>query len=583
VGPPEEELVDGSLVGQWTGPWNLELVINPALSQGAPFNDPDRDWAEIAHMVVLPPREAGDKTLVLVVCRRLDGASVGGHGGDVPSVSFLLDPDDPLALQTLVVNGLPGPTGMGAKDPFCGSHVLTAAGDVFWVGGTDVVAEAADPAFQPWGHAQTYLLVRQPDPLGWQWQDAGTMGDPRWYGSVTTLRDGSKAIWGHAANPVSIPPADTTREYVTITGTTAVWSTPGVTLVNERLAGCNPTPPSLSLGEFPHLHVVRNERVLWTGMDVPSVPATDALFDLDACGGTAERFVDDLNVGEPHPQTAGLNSVHLINLARNPDVEVVYALGGAVHDAPVPEISGQVVRMIDPDDGTEWDDSPPDLNAGVINANTVILLDGSIVRFGGYGWDEASQTYLARLRPERYKPPEVFASPSTGWDVMQKARHERRYHSTAVLLQDGRVIVGGGDDVSEYGVVEPSWYSVEIFNPTYMFNYPRPRITAAPTQIGYGVAFQFSAILRTTSTAGEFRVALVGPGSATHAVDFSQRYVVLDVNLQASIISSDPNLPSTLSVTAPPDDWTAPPGWYLLTVVNSQGMPAAARWVQVGL
>ena len=141
VGPPEGEPDDPLEFGQWLGPWNLEQLINPGLPPGAPANDDLRDWGESAHGVVLPPREAGEKSLVLMVCRRKDGPECNGNGGDVSSKAFLLDPDDPMALETMVVNGLSGSIDLGARDPFCGGHVLTAAGDVFWASGTDVPSD----------------------------------------------------------------------------------------------------------------------------------------------------------------------------------------------------------------------------------------------------------------------------------------------------------------------------------------------------------------------------------------------------------------------------------------------------------
>jgi len=580
--------------GQWLGPWDIEQLVNPGLPPGSPANDDLRDWGESVHAVVLPPREAGAKTLVLMVCRRKDGPECAGNGGDVSSKAFLLDPDDPMALQTMVVNDLTGSIDLGARDPFCGGHVLTAAGDVFWASGTDVAAEANDCSGTPYGHEYAYLVAWNDTAHAWEWQPAGTMGDPRWYASLTTLPDGRKLISGHLALPISTPPATETHEYVTIDGTTVTWATPGLAPTNDRLNACQPNPPTLSLLDYPHLHVVRAQRVMWTGRELNGV-FTDAFLRLDACSPTAERWIDRIDPAGPHPRNAGLNSVHVINLARTPPVEAVYSVGGAQHDSASSTISAQVLEMVNPSETASWDDSPPDLNANVIDANTVILLDGSFGRFGGYGAeldestpDQNDYTYPARRKPERYKPPEVFANPGTTWGHMARENHERRYHSWAVLMPDGSVVVGGGDDLLTTGVdaVDPSWYSIEVFRPPYFFPSPRPRITAAPTSIAYpqpnDLTFPLSAILRTTSLDGEFRVALVGPGSATHGVNFSQRYVVLDVDKLASTVAWDPNEVSTLQVkTSFLDSWVAPPGWYLLTVVNSSGIPAAAKWVTV--
>ena len=251
--PPQGEPDDPLQFGQWLGPWNLEQLINPGLPPGAPANDDLRDWGESAHGVVLPPREAGEKSLVLMVSRRKDGPECNGNGGDVSSKAFLLDPDDPMALETMVVNGLSGSIDLGARDPFCGGHVLTGAGDVFWTSGTNVAAEADDCTGTAHGHEYAYLVAWNYQTHAWEWLPAGVMGDPRWYATVTTLNDGRKMISGHTNQPTSSPPADQTREYVTVSGTTVTWQTPLVTLPNDRWLNCLTDPPNLSLGDYPHL------------------------------------------------------------------------------------------------------------------------------------------------------------------------------------------------------------------------------------------------------------------------------------------------------------------------------------------
>jgi galactose oxidase len=107
----------------------------------------------------------------------------------------------------------------------------------------------------------------------------------------------------------------------------------------------------------------------------------------------------------------------------------------------------------------------------------------------------------------------------------------------------------------------------EIFSPPYLFKGARPVISSAPGTLGYGQAFTVT----TPQAASISRVALVKAGAVTHSSNFDQRYV--DCTFTTS--------GGALGVTSPRDANHAPPGWYMLFLVNSTGVPSAASWVQV--
>lgn len=579
-------------VGQWAGPWSLEYEINPELAPGDGAYHDARDWGEIAHLVVLPRTNNDGKVKVLFACRRQDGPFDGDDGGDVPSVSFLFDPSDPTSVETHVVNSLPGPTGYGARDLFCGAQTLTADGDVVWVGGTDVLAEANDSGDAPWGHPGTHVFIN--DPLAPHWTDdpalpvpvqAPDMGNARWYPSIIQ-RGLEHVVGGHRGFPQVSPKAAFTRESASVAGGLVTWQTPGAVLQNDRHIGCVTQTGLLDLGEYPHLHALaRGDYVLWTGHELGGVP-TDALLDDSACQPQPERWVRrSPPPGSFVPQNAGLNSVHIVDLRPDPIVEAVYTIGGGPSDNPEPGISAQVLKLSVPQggsmDGVAWSDSPGDLNQPVIDGNTVILLDGSLLRVGGYNLNGTQ--IVGRKAAESYKPIELFPGSNETWVEWAAQTDDRWYHSTAALLPDGRVLSGGGRHPNIIDPVTPSWYSFEMFSPKYMFLGPRPRVMAYPSaQITYGSTFPLDVVLRTTSIEGKFKVALLSPSSCTHGVEFSQRYIVLDPGDNISPNGS-PKAPTSLpAVEAPETPDQAPPGWYMLTVVNSEGIPAEARWVQVG-
>lgn len=107
----------------------------------------------------------------------------------------------------------------------------------------------------------------------------------------------------------------------------------------------------------------------------------------------------------------------------------------------------------------------------------------------------------------------------------------------------------------------------EIFSPPYLFRGPRPTISAAPGSVGYGHSF----VVQTPDGSNVERAVLIRPGSATHGVHFDQRGVVLE-------FTSDPG---DLTIAGPENARIAPPGWYMLFLLSSDGVPSIAEWVHV--
>jgi hypothetical protein len=184
--------------------------------------------------------------------------------------------------------------------------------------------------------------------------------------------------------------------------------------------------------------------------------------------------------------------------------------------------------------------------------NAVILPDGKVFISGGSsaaGFDTSTSPVL---------PSEMW-DPATGqFTVMASIAVYRGYHSTALLLPDGRVLSAGGN------VGGPN---AQIFSPPYLFNGTRPTISSAPTSVGYGQ----SVFIGTPNATSITKVSWIHVGSTTHTFDMAQRYMHLNFT-QAT---------NGLNVTMPANANLAPPGYYMLFILNGSGVPSVAKIIRI--
>jgi hypothetical protein len=145
----------------------------------------------------------------------------------------------------------------------------------------------------------------------------------------------------------------------------------------------------------------------------------------------------------------------------------------------------------------------------------------------------------------------------------------RLYHSTAILLPDGRVLSSGGGrpwaDGEPYGTEHRD---AEIFSPPYLFKGARPTIEWAPTQVAYGETF----FVGTPQMSQISKVTWVRLSSATHALNMNQRFNSLPFTTTTG----------GLNVTAPARAADCPPGDYMMFILNGSGVPSVSRIVRIG-
>src|SRR4030095_14871438 len=82
--------------------------------------------------------------------------------------------------------------------------------------------------------------------------------------------------------------------------------------------------------------------------------------------------------------------------------------------------------------------------------------------------------------------------------------------------------------------------------------------------------------VRYNSTSQISSAVLIRPGSTTHAGDMEQRLIGLCGGTTPCNASGN-----TLSLTTPPDGSIAPPGYYMLFLLDSSGVPSKASFIQL--
>ncbi|MBD2438582.1 AbfB domain-containing protein [Nostoc sp. FACHB-110] len=215
-----------------------------------------------------------------------------------------------------------------------------------------------------------------------------------------------------------------------------------------------------------------------------------------------------------------------------------------------------------------------DLTYGRRQQNLTILADGQVLVTGGNsnpnGKDGQAGSQFD-LNTAVYAG-EIW-NPATGqWKTLASMAKPRQYHSTGLLLPDGRVVVAGGV-CGPCGATGHNEQNAEVFSPPYLFNLngslaTRPTISSAPNSINYGQLFNVTSPEATSISKGH----LIKLGAVTHATNFDQRLVPLSFSKSGT----------TITVTAPANANLAPPGYYMLFLVNSAGVPSVAKIIQVG-
>ena len=192
--------------------------------------------------------------------------------------------------------------------------------------------------------------------------------------------------------------------------------------------------------------------------------------------------------------------------------------------------------------------------------NTVLLPTGDVFVCGGCS--------VFNNDDRAVKAPEIYHPETNSWQTLaSQASVTRDYHSVALLMPDGRVWTAGSDFFGRQGL-DNRELRIETFEPDYFGRPDRPQIVALPGLIAYGDSFDVD----TPDTASIGKIALIRTGSVTHSYNSDQRYIRLDFTRTGN---------SRLRAIAPPTGQVAPPGYYLLFLINNAGIPSVGRFLRI--
>ena len=424
----------------------------------------------------------------------------------------------------------PGPANL-----FCSGHCYLPDGTLLVTGGHDDLGHGSGSAVgsgehDGFGLATAFRFVASSQ----KWIALPKMKAGRWYPTNTVLANGDVLV---VSGSVSRTQA---TGYVQNT-LPEVWEVAGkrwrplTKAQQEQVTGPFPKPQGVDL--YPRMFLAPDGRVYKVGADIDT------------------WYLNPAGTGH---WTEGPR--RLLEL-RGYGSAVMYEPGKILYvgGANPPTASAEVIDLNVPTPAWRQVGSMSELRRQL---NATILPDGTVLATGGSrnpGRD-ADGVSDPVLSAELWNPATELWSPMDSMDIA------RLYHSTALLLPDGRVLsMGGGHS----GDATSFHNEAEIFTPPYLFKGPRPTVTTAPTVLTYGQRF----LIQTPDAAGITSACLLRLASVTHSFDQNTRRVPLTFTARDS----------ALELAMPSAGTVAPPGHYLLFIVNGAGVPSVGRVVNLAM
>jgi hypothetical protein len=450
-------------------------------------------------------------------------------------------------------------------DAFCCGQAFLADGRLLAAGGTEEWAseEHLHLGFEHYGgeracwiylpRAKRWIRVKD---LHFQ-PNSNSIGGGRWYPTLVTLGNGEVfAAGGHPAkadNYQNRHNNNTPERYSPGAGNVGGW-----TLMTADVTA----PDATSTDSYPRFHLMTDGR----------------LFSTTAGKGGSRRLFDPIAGVWTGPDIGNLGTLPAFYNRGSEATSVLLPLLPPNYPTRVFTCNSadDTAFIIDINDAPKWEKTKERAGSAAgrrrDNACATLLPTGQVLVTGGWhGNAGADDPTKATLEPELYTPGidwnngDFSNTGDESWVTIEDPAPSRRgYHSSALLLPDGRVWHGGsttsGDGPNR---------TFDVFAPDYIDDANRPTITSCPDNIGYIMTFPVG----TPQANSIARIALMRCGAMTHGFNSDQRYVGLNFNVANN---------NTLSVFSPPNANIAPPGYYMLFLIDNQGRVCQrARFIRV--
>jgi galactose oxidase len=506
-----------------------QTTFNLALPPIPPPPQPKGKWGPVfplsnvaAHASLLPTGK------VLYWGRRSDPSSLTPDSmKEHHTDAYILDP---VTYKSKRTASDPTLTSNRSVNLFCSGHCFQPDGSLFVVGG-----HLQD------GHGVNQACVY--DAFEDTWSPQPRMNYGRWYPSALTMNDGSSIA-------ISGTYYDDTDDSTPMNDIPQIWrNDEWITMprMNDDI------PPS-----YPRLHLDPRGEVFMAGPMLQS-QFLDETFD----NGIGAWTIDGPQLDQV-PREYGPSVMY-------DSGKIMYIGGGGGNDNDVPTNVTNFINLCPTDDSKpKWTlpEDSPQMKFRRRHHNGTILPDGTVLVTGGTSGpgfnnvEPGNTVHVAELMDPSAKTPQ--------WIEMEPESVDRCYHSIALLLPDGQVLSAGGGEWSPGNTGNPndpkdSHQDAQLFMPPYLFKGDRPTVSSAPADVDYGQSFEVSV----DSCDSIAKVSWIRLGSATHACNMSQSFTFLKFEQRGTKVT----------IYTPANSNIAPPGYYMLFLLNHEGVPSIASMV----